>query len=126
MFDHGSMLHLYRMNVFGNGSSIENYNPQSNDQIAWLVFAVTSIALAFLVHRRRGTSAQPGPDAAVPVVSTDLQNPVLIIHGHAQLMQGTGVVFDTRQHTAAAHAHTTAELAGVPARIGRERDGYDA
>jgi hypothetical protein len=27
----------------------------------------------------------------------NLDNPVLVVHGHAQMVQGGGVVFDTRQ-----------------------------
>jgi hypothetical protein len=32
----------------------------------------------------------------VPVVSTSLENPILVVQGHAQVVQGGGVVFDTR------------------------------
>ena len=31
----------------------------------------------------------------VPVISTTLENPVLVVQGHAPLLQGGGVVFDT-------------------------------
>jgi hypothetical protein len=33
---------------------------------------------------------------AVPVISANLDNPVLVVQGHAQLLQGGSVVFDTR------------------------------
>ena len=33
---------------------------------------------------------------AVPVISANLDDPVLVVQGHAQLLQGGGVVFDTR------------------------------
>jgi hypothetical protein len=36
-------------------------------------------------------------NTAVPIISTSLENPVLLVQGHVQLLQGGGVVFDTRQ-----------------------------
>lgn len=76
--------------------------------LGWLLFVLSSAALVALAHRRR--RAADAQDKAVPLVSSDIEDPVLIIRGHAQILQqGTGVVFDTRQ----ARGSTTAELAGV-------------
>ncbi len=75
---------------------------------AWLLFVVSSAGLVALLHKRR--RATPVQDTAVPLVSSDIEDPVLIIRGHAQILQqGTGVVFDTRH----ARGATTTELAGV-------------
>jgi len=69
------------------------------------------IALAALVNRRRGTGAYSSQHAAAPIVSTNVDNPVLIIHGSAQLLQGAAVTFDTA--TTRAAGPQTADL-GVP------------
>lgn len=63
--------------------------------IASLVLALTFVsgAIAFRLKGRRRTAT----DVSAPILSTTIENPVLIIHGHAQLVQGGGVVFDTRQ-----------------------------
>ena len=86
------------------------YGFSSVQESGWarLLFVLSSAALIALVHRRR--HAAPAHDSAVPLVSSDIEDPVLIIRGHAQILQqGTGIVFDTRQ----ARGATTAELAGV-------------
>ncbi len=87
-------------------------SPYRTSLLAWLLFVFCSIALTTLVHRRR--RAIPAHDSAAPLVPGDLEDPVLIIRGHAQILQqGTGVVFDTRQ-TRSHGQDATAELAGLP------------
>ena len=82
---------------------------------AWLLFVLSCAALIALAHRWR--RAAPARDTVVPLVSSNIEDPVLIIRGHAQILQqGTGVVFDTRRASGAA----TAELAGV--RVARGGD----
>lgn len=69
--------------------------PGEADTNDWYLFAATSLALVGLAHRwRRGSSRANKP--AAPLVATGVENPVLIVHGHAQIVQGGGVVFDTR------------------------------
>ena len=92
----------------GHHGFYESYYPLRMNVLAWLIFVLSCAALIALAHRRR--RAAPTHDKAVPLVSSDIEDPVLIIRGHAQILQqGTGVVFDTRQTRGAA----TAELAGV-------------
>lgn len=87
------------------------YYPVTVNVWGWLIFVLSSAALVAIVHRRRVGSARA---VAFPVVSSDLEDPVLIIRGHAQLLQGTGVVFDTRQgHGGLQGQPATAELAGM-------------
>lgn len=78
--------------------------------LAEAAFVATSFLLVSLAHRRRAvpTPAPAYPDPAVPVVTTNVQNPVLIIHGSAQLLQGAAVTFDTA--TAGQAGRPTAEL----------------
>ncbi len=82
-------------------------SPLRVNVLDWFLFVLSCAALIALAHRRR--RATPAQDKAVPLVSSDIEDPVLIIRGHAQILQqGTGVVFDTRQGRSA-----TAELAGL-------------
>ena len=68
--------------------------PGEADTTDWYLFAATSLALGGLAQRWRRVSR--AKTAATPLVATDVENPVLIVHGHAQIVQGGGVVFDTR------------------------------
>jgi hypothetical protein len=61
----------------------------------WLLFVGTSLALIGIAHRRHVMSARRQASADAPVIST-LDNPVVVIQGHAQILQGNGIVFDTR------------------------------
>ena len=59
-----------------------------------MVFAV-SLAL-FVRNLVPGGRTHHGENIGVPVISANLDNPVLVVQGQAQLLQGGGVVFDTR------------------------------
>jgi hypothetical protein len=68
----------------------------SVDTDGWLLFVGTALALVGIAHRRHVMSGQGQAVADAPVVSSTLDNPVVVIHGHAQILQGGGIVFDTR------------------------------
>ncbi|HKC73342.1 MAG TPA: hypothetical protein VKF37_03970 [Chloroflexota bacterium] len=59
-----------------------------------MVFAV-SLAL-FVRNLVPGGRTHHDENTGVPVISANLDNPVLVVQGQAQLLQGGGVVFDTR------------------------------
>jgi hypothetical protein len=59
------------------------------------VFAVSLVL--FVRNLVPGGRTQHDESTPVPIISTNLENPVLLVQGHAQLLQGGGVVFDTRQ-----------------------------
>jgi len=104
----------------GNGPN--GYNTRSDDTVAWLVFVVSSLALVGVTARLRRKQTHTAKDVAAPVVSAGIKDPVLIIRGHAQILQhGMGVVFDTRG--AGTCSVATAELAGV--RGARGGDGAE-
>lgn len=69
--------------------------PGEADQNDWYLFAATSLALAGLAQWRRLRTPADSQTVA-PVVSSSVENPVLIVQGHAQILQGGGVVFNTR------------------------------
>ena len=69
------------------------------DSLAWFLYAASAIAIVGLAHRRRGVTPQNG--IAAPVVSADMDSPVLVIHGNVQVLQGGGVVFDSREQLGA-------------------------
>ena len=56
---------------------------------------VVSLAL-FVRNLVPGGRTHHGENIGVPVISANLDNPVLVVQGQAQLLQGGGVVFDTR------------------------------
>lgn len=60
------------------------------------IAAVLCFALVDIVRSLRRARMTMADEAGAPVVSTSLDNPVLVIQGHAQVLQGTSVVFDTR------------------------------
>jgi hypothetical protein len=59
---------------------------------------VTAFSLVLLA-RPRAHAQIPAP-----VMSAGMEDSVLVIHGHAQVLQGAGVVFDTRQSAQTAEA----------------------
>ena len=60
---------------------------------SWLLYVASALAIVGLVHWRR--SVTPKIESAAPVVSANMDSPVLVIHGHVQVLQGGGVVFDS-------------------------------
>jgi hypothetical protein len=58
------------------------------------VFAVSLVL--FVRNLVPGGRTHHDESTAVPIISTSLENPVLLVQGHAQVVQGGGVVFDTR------------------------------
>jgi len=105
---------------FAGQGGPSGYNTRSDDTVAWLVFVVSSLALVGVTARLRRKQARMIGDVAAPVAPANLQDPVLIIRGHAQILQhGTGVVFDTRGSRGTA----TTEVAGV--RVARGGDGAE-
>ena len=56
---------------------------------------VVSLAL-FVRNLVPGGRTHHDENTGVPVISANLDNPVLVVQGHAQLLQGGSVVFDTR------------------------------
>src|SRR5204863_1441064 len=61
------------------------------------VVVVFAISLVQVVRNLRAHGrTHLDEHTAVPVISTSLENPVLVVQGHAQVVQGGGVVFNTR------------------------------
>ncbi len=68
--------------------------PNNDAKFVGLVLYLLLVTVFALVLLTRPQSRAHIP---APVVSASMEDSVLIIHGHAQVLQGAGVVFDTRQ-----------------------------
>ncbi len=62
----------------------------------WFFFVAIAFALVALAQRWRMARGHVPDDAAAPMMTSGLENPVFVVQGHAQIIQGGGVVFDTR------------------------------
>jgi hypothetical protein len=63
---------------------------------AYLVGVFTVSLVLFVRILVPGGRMRHDENSAAPINSANLENPVLLVQGHAQLLQGGGVVFDTR------------------------------
>jgi hypothetical protein len=63
---------------------------------AYIVMVFVVSLVLFVRNLVSGGRTHHDESTAVPVISANLDNPVLVVRGHAQLLQGGGVVFDTR------------------------------
>jgi len=78
--------------------------------------AVAFVGSAIVLRLKGRLWRREDTDVIAPVLSTSIENPVLIIHGYAQLVQDADVVFDTRQ----GH-HPTEDVVDRAGTVGQHR-----
>jgi hypothetical protein len=90
-------LMLYLLRGWGGPFWLYGWPRPLPDWGGWLLYVATALALVGVVHNPRRPGRRVAREAAAPMISSDLENPILIVQGHAQILQG-GVVVIEEQH----------------------------